>query len=176
MTGRCFSLYVLCTLLLSVTLPAQNLMRYTSGMYSYSILIPEDWRRNDAVDNSKIALVMLSDSGATVSVTFHSITGLTTQGFVEKYESSLPGQLEGLAVQEKGIIKSRDDEAPYLVIDFRSQGVMKREKICFYGRAGEVAVVTAGFTTEDFHTMIPVFDRIFKSFTFETRYEKLEAD
>jgi hypothetical protein len=79
-----------------------------------------------------------------------------------------------MVLQEKGAIKSRDDEALYLVYTFEKNGVIQKEKVCFYVRNEEIAVLTANHTEDKFHELIPVFDKIFKSFTFETDQEKVE--
>ena len=49
-----------------------------------------------------------------------------------------------------------------------------REKLSFYMREKEMAVLVAGHEMEKFHEIIPVIEKIFSSFTFETKQEKVD--
>lgn len=172
---RLFSALVLLFLQDGAFLFAQNLMQYTSGEYNYSILIPEDWKRNDELRNSQISLVLVSDKGAAVFVSFYSLNQSSEELFIDQFEKSLPSQLEGLSIQEKGVIRTREDEVVYLIYEYKKQGADQREKVCFYRREKEMALVTASQTASEFHENLPVFDKIFQSFTFETDQEKVES-
>lgn len=153
---------------------AQTMMQYTSGKYMYSLQIPEEWKRLDEVKNSQIALVLASEDGASVNVAFYNMKELNRDKFIVQYEKSMRKQLPAMVMQEKGMLKSRDDEAMYLVYTFEKDGVVMKEKACFYVRANEIAVLTANYKDESFHHLIPVFDKIFKSFTFSTDQEEVE--
>lgn len=153
---------------------AQPLMHYTSGDYKYSIQIPEDWKRSDEVRNKNVSLVMLSEEGATVSVAFYKLKNLSAEKFIEDYEKSLSSQLNQVNLQEKGVIKARDDEATYLTFDYVKDSVVRKEKVCFYKRSKEIALITASNSEDKYPTSLPVFDKIFKSFTFETDQNKVE--
>ena len=154
---------------------AQSMMHYTSDEYGYSLQIPEDWQRKDEIRNESLSLVVYSKEGSTVSVTFFELKGLSKEQFIDRYEKSLQGQFNELSVQEKGVVKARDDEAPYLVYDYKKAEESIREKVCFYNREEEMALITANAPAEFFHKSLPSFDTIFKSFTFETNQSKVEG-
>lgn len=153
---------------------SQNLMHYTSGEYNFSIQLPENWQRSDDLSNKKVALILLSEEGASVSVAFYKLKSIESVEFIENYEKSLNQQLYKVKLQEKGVIKSRDDEAPYLVYDFSKDTVRYKDKVCFYTRDKEIALITVSHTEADFHKLLPFFDKIFKSFTFETNQDRVE--
>ena len=153
---------------------AQGLMHYTSERYEYSVMIPEDWRRNDELKTQNLAMVVVSPEGASLSFAFYSLKDLSPEKFIENYQKSLEKQVSEMDLKEKGVIKSRDGEATYLLYDFKKDSVLVREKVCFYHRAKEMAVLTASREKAEFHEVLPFLDEIFPSFTFETRQEEVE--
>ncbi|MEQ8323887.1 MAG: PsbP-related protein [Vicingaceae bacterium] len=155
---------------------AQMLMHYTSEKYDYSVRLPEDWRRNDELKGDNLAMVVVSPENGSLSFAFYSMKDVNSEEFIENYQKSLEKQLPMIQVHEKGNFKSRDDQATYLVIDFEKDGKKKREKVCFYPRKKEMAVVTASDNKETFHQMTPVLDDVFASFTFETKQEVVDPE
>ncbi|HAW52354.1 MAG TPA: hypothetical protein DCX54_08525 [Flavobacteriales bacterium] len=152
----------------------QQLMHYTSERFEYSMQIPEDWKRNDQLKGENLAMVLVSPQDASMSVSFYSISGIDAGEFIDRYQQNLEKQLKGISIQEKGVFKSRDDEATYLLLDYDKEGVRVREKHSFYERKGEVAVLAARQEKEKFHELMPVLEKVFSSFTFETKQEKVD--
>jgi len=152
---------------------AQNMMYYTSDEHGYSIQLPEEWKRSDEV-SEKVALVMLSDEGASANVTFYELNGMSPEQFIDRYEKSTEGNLQGLIIHEKGVFKSRDDDAVYLVYSFNKDGKAIREKACFYSRENEMVVVIVSNAEDKFHNDLAIFDKVLHSFTFETVQDKVE--
>ena len=155
---------------------AQNMMHYTSGKYHYSMQLPEDWKRSDEIRNDNISMVMASEDGASGSVSFYTLREISPEEFIAQYEKSLRKQMAKLVLMEKGVLKSRDDEATYLIYTYEKEGKVHKEKVCFYVREHEIALVMITHAENKFHELLPVFDRIFQSFTFETDQSKIESN
>jgi len=153
---------------------AQHLMHYTSERFDYSLLIPEDWKRNDQLKGENLALVLVSPEDASMSVSFYSLMGVEEEEFINRFQSNLEKQLDNISIEEKGEFKSRDDEATYLLFDYEKDGITQREKLSFYVRKKEIAVLAATHEKDKFHEILPVLEKVFKSFTFETKQEKVE--
>jgi hypothetical protein len=152
----------------------QHLMHYTSERFEYSLLIPEQWKRNDQLKSENLAMVLVSPEDASISIAFYSLKGAGEDEFIDQYQENLERQLTGISIQEKGVFKSRDDEATYLLLDYDKNGIRYREKISFYMRKNEMAVLVAGQEKEKFHESTPVIEKVFSSFTFETKQEKVD--
>ena len=155
---------------------AQGLMHYTSDRYEYSVQIPEDWRRNDQLRADNLSMVVVSPENASLSFAFYPLKDMKAEEFIRNYQKGMEAKLQGMDVKEKGVFKSRDDEATYLLYDFQKDSVLYREKVCFYARKKEMAVVTARQSKAEFHNIIPVLDEVFVSFTFETKQEAVEGE
>ncbi len=155
---------------------SQNMMFYTSEAYSFTVELPEEWKRSDMAKSEAVALVMQSPEGATLDITFYELTNMNKDQFMERFELLLESSYDKLVLQEKGVIKARDDEATYLVFDYETDAGRMKEKVCFYNREGEMTLITGKHSEEDFHDASPVFDKVFKSFTYETDQEKIEGD
>ena len=173
----------------------QHLMHYASEDYNYSMLLPEDWKRNDNVKNPKVSLVLVSPTGAAVSVSNYTNQETYTNGsaegtikeeqleglrskfreqFIEGHISAYSKSLDEFQLQEKGTILARDDEADYLVFTYTKEKTPMREKVCFFMKEIHVAIISAKQEDVLFHKSLPVFDKIFVSFTFETEQDKVE--
>jgi hypothetical protein len=154
---------------------AQQLMHYTSEKFAYSIQVPEDWKRKENVRGDKISLVLISPEGATMSVVFHDPGKLTKEQFIKQYiESAYKGKKD-FSLEEKGVFKSRDDEAQYIVADYKDEE-KERCKVCFYQRGAEITVVTMTHKKSKFNAELEKFDLILKSFTFETDQNKVDSE
>lgn len=153
---------------------AQHLMHYTSERFEYSLLIPEDWRRNDELKGENLAMVMVSPDDASMSISFYSLKGMDENEFIEQYQHNLEKQLIGISIREKGVFKSRDDEATYLLFDYDKNEIQYTEKLSFYKRKKEMAVLVVSHSKEKFHEIIPVIEKVFASFTFETKQDKVD--
>ena len=152
----------------------QHLMHYTSERFEYSLMIPEEWKRNDQLKGENLAMVLVSPEDASMSISFYSLKSTGENEFIEHYQQNLEKQLTGIEIQEKGVFKSRDDQATYLLLDYDKNGVRFREKLSFYKRKNEMAVLIAGHEKEKFHEIIPIIEKVFSSFTFETKQEKVD--
>ena len=124
--------------------------------------------------NSNISLVLISPDDAAISVSFYDMKELSEHSFVEGYIKSFKAESADHVLLEKGSFLSRDDEAKYLILNYKKGDQLIREKVCFFLRKTEMAVVSARHSEEEFHNLIPVFDKLFNSFTFETTQEKVE--
>ena len=166
-------LFVVC-MIGAVDVFGQQLMHYTSERFEYSLQIPEHWKRNDQLKGGNLAMVLVSPEDASMSISFYSLNNVGKDEFIDRYQQNLEKQLLGISIQEKGVFKSRDDEATYLLLDYDKDGVRLREKHSFYERKGEIAVLVAGQQKEKFHELMPIIEQVFESFTFETKQEKVD--
>lgn len=155
---------------------SQNLMQYTSDEYHYSMLIPEEWERMDEVRNKRISLVLRSKDGATLSVSFYTGKNIDKDSFQEQYFQSLLAGNSNAQLEEKGVLVTREGEVDYLLMEYAQDGELISEKACFYLLENEIVVVSGRYTAEQFHQLLPLFNKIFKSFILETDQKIVEYE
>ena len=153
---------------------SQQLMQYTSDRFDYSMKIPEDWKRNDQLKSENLAMVLVSPDDASISVSFYTLKDMEPEIFIENFQDNIEKKLGGNVV-EKGVFKARDGEATYLLYDYEKDGKLTREKLSFFPRKKEMAVLTAQQEKSKFHEITPILEYVFSSFTFETKQDKVDT-